>query len=455
MLPEKMFQEDLNLPYNEFSKNNSIEEESIIKNIFNYKGVESCVSPNSNSNIYFLSSVKSPKNLENSNQNTNSKPNENQEYIEIRNSFNIMDDYDYAFNKLFNTNKENNELEGEPFLEKDEENSIKYRCDEFPIFQNSSIFGDNNEFFSAIKIQNEEDLVINLDNLDYSKKQKKLNIETEEENNNILYEKPQNQENKIKPIKKKSKRGKRGPYKKKKKDIIKTITTGDCFPFTTGKGLLSKIKTKEQKENDVSEENNDMNTNDNKLQLYMNNLFEVKNYVIDSVGNKKKVKKKRKFKSDDIRKKIKVRFHKVLKNIINENLKKACSTELFSFLPQLFIGNISKKFNSLYMNITYEELLSINFSDFQNDYPNKGIDYKQFIRNKKTLEYLAQNKEISRMSGFDIIKKMKYKEILKNYFNSDEFEKSIDILKKEKESYKYIQEYILMAKSYLAFFSCN
>lgn len=37
---------------------------------------------------------------------------------------------------------------------------------------------------------------------------------------------------------------------------------------------------------------------------------------------KKKKKKKRKYKPDDIRKKIKVRFHKQIKNIINENLKR-------------------------------------------------------------------------------------------------------------------------------------
>ena len=38
-------------------------------------------------------------------------------------------------------------------------------------------------------------------------------------------------------------------------------------------------------------------------------------------------------------------YNKVLsKNIINENLKKAGSNELFSFIPQFFIGNISKKF---------------------------------------------------------------------------------------------------------------
>ena len=49
---------------------------------------------------------------------------------------------------------------------------------------------------------------------------------------------------------------------------------------------------------------------------------------------------KRKYKPDDIRKKIKARFHKSIKTIINENLKKAGSKYFFSFLPQIFISSI-------------------------------------------------------------------------------------------------------------------
>ena len=107
------------------------------------------------------------------------------------------------------------------------------------------------------------------------------------------------------------------------------------------------------------------------------------------------------------------------------------------------------------MNSTFEEILSTNFTEFKKDPPTANIDNKQFIKNKKILEYLKNNKEISRLSGFDIVKKMKYKDILKNYFDSREFENSIEILKKEKESYEYIQEYILMAKSYVDYYTCN
>ena len=239
----------------------------------------------------------------------------------------------------------------------------------------------------------------------------------------------------IKPKEGKKSRGKRGPYKKKPKPIIETETNDYCFPFKSGKCLLS---------DDAS---------DNKLKQYMNKIFRTNTYVTDSNGNKKKEKKQRKFKPDDIRKKIKVRFHKKVKNIINENLKKAGSTELFGFLPQYFISNIAKKFNNQFMNMTYEQLLKINFSELQDDYPNKACDNKQYEKNKNTLEYLDKNPEISKISGFDKVKKMKYRDIFKAYFSSAEFEESITILKEEEnESAEYIQEYFILAKNYIDYF---
>jgi len=238
----------------------------------------------------------------------------------------------------------------------------------------------------------------------------------------------------VKQKKKKLKRGPRGPYKKKQKLKIETNTKDICFPFTSSNSLL---------------------TEDNAISRIkcLNAIFRTNIYITDSDGNVKKEKKKRKYKADDIRKKIKVRFHKKLKNIINENLKKAGSAELFSFLPQYFLGNISKKFNNQYMNKTFEQLLSEDFSKIQKDYYNKECDENQFKRNKETLEYLKENEEISRISGFDKVKNMKYKDLLKAYFASTEFENSIDQLKDEKESYEYIQEYFFLARDYIEYFT--
>ena len=64
-----------------------------------------------------------------------------------------------------------------------------------------------------------------------------------------------------------------------------------------------------------------------------------------------KLKQKRKYKPDDIRKKIKSRFHKSIRNIINENLKKAGSKYFFSFLPQIFICSIGREKNYQILNL--------------------------------------------------------------------------------------------------------
>ena len=322
-----------------------------------------------------------------------------------------MEDYDKAFRRFI----EPDDNFEDDLLDEKEDNLMMEGMDNFPHFFNHAA---DNSIDDGINVCLEDKYVIVKGKNDDIPEKK---IEEEDKITN------QNEET-VKP-KMKLKRGKRGPYKKKSKIVTKTKTNDKCFPFTSGNGILSGEK------------------------LYGNNIFKTNVYFTDTDGVKKKEKKQRKYKPDDIRKKIKVRFHKKIKNIINENLKKAGSNELFSFIPQFFIGNISKKFNNQYMNATYEELLSINFADFQKEYFNKECDYKQWEKNKKTLEYLNNNPEISAISGFDKVKKMKYKDIINAYFSSTEFENSIEQLKKEKESDEYIQEYIFLSSNYIEYFT--
>ena len=171
---------------------------------------------------------------------------------------------------------------------------------------------------------------------------------------------------------------------------------------------------------------------------------------------RKKLRKKRKFKPDDIRKKIKARFHKTIKNIINENLKLAGSKELFDFLPQSFVCNITRDKNKEIMGLTYKQLLEKDFTkDFDKiDRRQKKIDLRKIENNIKVLNYLKKNPQISIKSGFDAISGMTYANILKEYFSSDEFEESIIKLKNEEENEEYIREYRLKAKTYVEFF-CN
>ena len=391
--------------------------EVVIMNNFSlgFKRLESSSSIESN-DIYFK--------RESSISHENSKKEEENRFIQNNqnNSGFILENPNVAFQMLKDPNYScEDDLEGE-------KNDLK---NEF----NSSVFGRcgmNNSNGASVPDPGEDGKVIILkDNSEtvIKKGVKKQTIDVKGKKINGKVEETE------KSTIKKYKRGKRGPYKKKSKLIIKANTNDKCFPFTTANCLLN---------------GNNINS---RLKQGINTIFRTNVYITDSDGNVKKQKKKRKYKADDIRKKIKVRFHKKLKNIINENLKKAGSTELFSFLPQFFLGNISKKFNHQYMNSTFEDLLSINFSDFQKEYSNKECDLNKFLKNKKTLEYLKENEEISRISGFDKIRKMKYKDLLKAYFASSEFDNSIEQLKKEKENDEYIQEYFFLAQDYIGYFT--
>jgi len=163
----------------------------------------------------------------------------------------------------------------------------------------------------------------------------------------------------------------------------------------------------------------------------------------------------RKYKPDDIRKKIKSRFHKSIKNIINENLKRAGSKLFFSFLPQIFISTITRDKNNQVLNMTYREIIKKDFISGidEKKYKNRKSDLSKYQNNLKVLEYLDKNPEISENSGFDLISNMKYSKLLDEYFKSEEFEKDILKLHEENEEEEYIKQYIIKAKNYVSFFS--
>ena len=242
---------------------------------------------------------------------------------------------------------------------------------------------------------------------------------------------------------------------KEKKKISEEIND-ICFPFKKSNNnfkCFEKIEKLNKEKKD--DEDDDEKEHEIKEQLKKFTLmkFKIKKYYLDHNGKRKRTKKGRKYKSDDIRKKIKVKFHKALKNTINEKLKKAGSKKFFTYLPQIFIGNISKGFNSQFLEYTYKELFSTNFSKYRDNGKDLRLNNKIYLKNKETLEYLEKNKEISQISGYCIIKNMKYKDILKAYFLSNQFEYSIIELKKKKENMDYIQEYIKLSNNYLEYFT--
>ena len=111
--------------------------------------------------------------------------------------------------------------------------------------------------------------------------------------------------------------------------------------------------------------------------------------------------------------------------------------------------------NNEALNLTYKEILSIDYINLKNisECSINKIDHIKYLRNKEVLNYLEKHPDICKRSGFDIIQNLKYKDLLKFYFNSSQFENSINQLKAENETIDYIQEYIYRAKTYLKFYN--
>ena len=170
---------------------------------------------------------------------------------------------------------------------------------------------------------------------------------------------------------------------------------------------------------------------------------------------KTKQKKKRKEKPDDIRKKIKSRFLKTIKNRVNQMLKIAKSEEYFDFLPQCFICNISKQKNKPIINMKFKKLMSQKFfeEEEKKDKKKTSPDKKKYENNERVLKYLEKNEEICKKSNFNVIGNMTFEELFREYLKSEEFEKEIEKLKEEQNSDNYIIDYIIKAYNFINYFS--
>ena len=166
------------------------------------------------------------------------------------------------------------------------------------------------------------------------------------------------------------------------------------------------------------------------------------------VYKKRKNIPKRKDNSDNIRKKVKSRFLKVLKNVVNEKLKLAGSKKFFSFLPQTFVSNVSKDKNKDMFDSTFKDIFTRNFCE---DKDGNQPDVKKYHHNLSVIEYLENNKEIAEKSNYDNFKNMKFYQIFYEYLKSKEFELEIVSLKMERENEKYIREYIFKACNFIEF----
>ena len=171
---------------------------------------------------------------------------------------------------------------------------------------------------------------------------------------------------------------------------------------------------------------------------------------------------RRKCKPDNIRKKIKSRFFKAVKNRINQILKNSKSKYFFDLLPQCFIINITKKKNQPIMKMPFKNLLTYDFISEELREGNNNrmfikykriVDIKKYNTNLRVMEYLENNPDIVKRSKFDIISNMTVTQMFKEYLKSDEFEKEIVKLEEEEgDDANYIKDYITKAFGYVNYF---
>ena len=173
--------------------------------------------------------------------------------------------------------------------------------------------------------------------------------------------------------------------------------------------------------------------------LFLNSTKERKN------NNNTKSVIYRKLKPDSLRKKIKARFHKKLRQIINLKLKEAGSKYFFDNFPQSFITNINIGFNKPLLNITMREL-------FQKTFGFKAKDKEKIDNNIKALKYIEDNPDLKNNNKISEFLDRTYKEIISIYMGGNFLLEDIERLKKDGEKDDYINRYTFIAMHWIEFY---
>ena len=169
-------------------------------------------------------------------------------------------------------------------------------------------------------------------------------------------------------------------------------------------------------------------------------------YKDDFIFKVMKEKILRKEKPDDIRKKIKSRFFKSLKNCINKELDKKGIKLKFEYLPQNFISNISKEEIKLMLDKTLKEIINIYCIERNDEKSEKNLNLLKYLEVQKE----KNNDKINKIYK---IFQTKIKDLFNEYIHSEEFEQSLVKLKEEGNYFDYIKSYINEANNFINFFS--
>ena len=172
----------------------------------------------------------------------------------------------------------------------------------------------------------------------------------------------------------------------------------------------------------------------------------IKKISIENFDDVSKTSKK--YKLENIYKKIKGYFLKHLKIIANLNLKSKRCKKRFTFLQPTFVNTTNKDLNKMMFKKTFKDVILTDMREFMKDKNTKNTDETNYERNISVLEHLERNKY-----HFDFLD-MTIIDLYIEYLNSKEFEMDIINLKNnKKEDIKYIKYIFNQAKNTVNYFA--
>jgi hypothetical protein len=156
----------------------------------------------------------------------------------------------------------------------------------------------------------------------------------------------------------------------------------------------------------------------------------------------------KKYKPENILKKIKTYFLKRLKIIANLILKSKGCKRRFTYFQPSFVNSTNKNTNKIMFKKTLKDVLLTDITEFMKDNKTKNTDKTNYEQNISVLEHLKRNKYY-----FDFLD-MTIMELYIEYLNSKEFEMDIIYLKNnKKEDIKYIKYFLNQVKNTINYFS--
>ena len=195
-------------------------------------------------------------------------------------------------------------------------------------------------------------------------------------------------------------------------------------------------------------------TKENEFKLFnkwSNNYNNFEKYSKDCIYELNSGPRKRVDMPDTKRKKINTNLYRNIVKDLNKKLSECLKDDKsfkFSTLSQYIIANVAKSDNKKRMNMSLKDLILDN--SFINSNNKKDKDIANWKNNKKIIDYLYSTKDYLEIKQ---ILEMKMKDIFIEYLNSDEFQKSIEELKKDGRYYEYIRGYIKVASNFVDYYS--